>query len=188
MKMYNALPLWGKILVGLFLVGLLVDIGVGVLSVLTGNSPESILGVPTPEPVTPTSPPIPTPTQTQEQMLAGLIPDTLGQIQKTSIANQQVSVTDYFEDDTGKGATLDAIKQDCFVLQQAIWQSSIPTSGVTINITGPLVDPYGKQSTGNIGVCVLTRQTEGRFDWSGLDRDSAWGVYDSTWVLPDILS
>lgn len=56
---------------------------------------------------------------------------------------------------------------------------------VDVTITAPLVDQYGKTSNGPITKATLTSTTEQLFNWDGLDHETAWKDYDSTWQIPN---
>lgn len=129
-----------------------------------------------------------TPTQTNSQQVATVLDSVskFGELRKSTFNSGSVLVSYYLADDVGMGQTVDAIKFDCFSAQKAIWQSVKQINEVSISIHGPLVDQYGHQSDGNIGLCSLKMDTEARFDWSGLDQDSAWKVYDNVWLLPNL--
>lgn len=81
------------------------------------------------------------------------------------------------------------IKTDCFNIQKAIWQKGVAgVTGITVKISGPLQDQYGKQSTGLIGACSLSDLTAKQFQWDNLDWRTAWdsGDYDVVYLLPSL--
>ena len=61
-------------------------------------------------------------------------------------------------------------------------------SDVQVNVNGQLVDQYGHTSTGAWGSCELTSTTAAKFVWGNLTQDSAWSVYDNTFIRPDLTS
>lgn len=89
---------------------------------------------------------------------------------------------------TDNAGTITQVKSECFDIQQAIWQANIPITSLEIHVVGPLVDQYGKTSTGMIGSCTLDKKTAQQFVWSNLDGDRAWGDYDLTYLLPSLNS
>jgi hypothetical protein len=83
---------------------------------------------------------------------------------------------------------VDDIHLECFNLMNAIWHDSMSShiKVVQIHLEGNLVDQYGRPSIGDVGRCMLTRDTEKKFVWDNLNQDSAWEVYDYTWTLPSL--
>lgn len=71
-----------------------------------------------------------------------------------------------------------AVRSNCFDIQKAEWHNIHGLSQVTVNFLGPTVDAYGNKGTGGLGQCVLTSDTESKFNWDNLDADQAWNVYD----------
>ncbi len=75
------------------------------------------------------------------------------------------------------------VQQDAYVVLDALYNSSLKPSQVTVRMFGPCTDKYGNQSTCQWAVVVLTEQTEKLFHWPGLDYGSAWAVYDQAEYL-----
>jgi len=78
----------------------------------------------------------------------------------------------------------DDAKLNAYVLFMCLYTSGVaPIASITFHQQTLLVDSYGKTSTGDFSVATLTSTTESRFVWGNLDQDSAWAVYDYTWLL-----
>lgn len=70
------------------------------------------------------------------------------------------------------------IKQDCWNVQQEIWQAKLGFKDVDLQINALLTNG----STAQIGECSLSHS----LNWSTLDFRSAWSVYDTMFVLPTL--
>jgi phosphate-selective porin len=102
---------------------------------------------------------------------------------------RDVTITEFTDGGFSNSGTVDIIKQICFDVQKAIWQTkSLHLSSVEIHVTGTLRDQYGHTSTGLIGSCTLDSGTAQKFAWDNLSSSSAWDVYDLTYLLPSLNS
>lgn len=95
-----------------------------------------------------------------------------------------VIITETVGDEADHNAFRATIESDCFLIQQAIWESKVNLAAVEVNVLGPIVDPKGDKSTGPIGLCGLKEQTAQKFAWNTLTFDQAWNDYDAIWLLP----
>lgn len=76
-------------------------------------------------------------------------------------------------------------KMYVFDIEKAIWNDGLgAVQSVEVHIQANLIDPYGKNSIGDIATATLTKTTATRFVWNNLDQNTAWLVYDTTWLLP----
>lgn len=192
------MPLW--LLVGL--IGLFCLISVTNFITTGGKGVSNTDVTPTSAAPTPTDTPIPTqaPTakpkpKTMNQQLndivqhAGLLgnvsPPTYGGIYTTS--DKSVAVGDYVgQGDLTNGLTVQEIKLECFDAQKALWTSGVASkiSDVTMGVSMDVIDQYGKQSVQIVATCELSKDTAQKFVWGNLTDDSAWEVYDNTFIAP----
>lgn len=77
----------------------------------------------------------------------------------------------------------DDIQVDCYAIFDAMYKSSLHIQQLTINLFGNVTDKYGNSSKGEIAMAMLTKQTEEKFNWKGLEFWTAWDVYDQTAYL-----
>lgn len=77
----------------------------------------------------------------------------------------------------------DDIQVDCYAIFDALYNSKLNIQQLTINIFGNVVDKYGNSHKAVIARAMLTKQTEEKFNWKGLEFWTAWEVYDQTEYL-----
>lgn len=88
------------------------------------------------------------------------------------------------KDGGGKSQDDNEIQQSVYVVLDALYNNnSIHPDQVTVRVFGPVTDKYGNTSNGQWAVAALTKRTELRFNWKGLDYASAWQVYDQAEYL-----
>jgi hypothetical protein len=80
------------------------------------------------------------------------------------------------------------IQLDAFSVMKAIWTQwpanlGAKPSQVTFKDMGDTKDKYGNNSRGAWGTAVLYAETAALFNWSGLDRESAWNAYDVKYYI-----
>ncbi len=151
----------------------------------------------TPEPTSiPTIPPTPTPepTLTTEQQVLQIAQNSgaLGSniTVKYYASSNSAKITETIESAWSKASAKRYIQDDCYHFQKAVWTSHIKVSSIDVNVLGPLVDKYGKQSIGLVGSCTLLDTTAQKINWSNMDYRTAWEnqIYDYQWLLPDLNS
>ena len=100
--------------------------------------------------------------------------DVIGQTVKITVDASQYPVS--FDNDRAK---------ECiFYLEKDAWTSNASLTQVTVHVQILLQDQYGKQFVGDLAWAILKKDTERQFVWENLDYNSAWAVYDSTYLLP----
>ncbi len=192
-RKYAGLPLWGKILVWIFVVYMVAGTAVGMIAAITGTSPDTLLGMPTPEPTIPLSP-TPTPIPSVNDQIVYAIQNTgeviYGDLKGVTYSKGTATVTYYISADHiwDNENARNQIKINSYYTERAIWQSFRQVDDVQVIVQGDLVDQYGNKSVGDLGRVDLTASTEKMFNWYGLDFDLAWGVYDLAWFNPAISS
>ena len=143
----------------------------------------------------PTQAPIPTPTAdvsgVKQNIANAIQADTytvtycfiLDKLPAITIVGQEVDLT---MDDSQVSDSIDVerAKECIFGLEKDAWSTSSSFTLVTAHVQVLLQDRYGKQFVGDLAYAWLERVTEQKFVWSNLDADSAWGVYDKTYLLP----
>ncbi len=165
--------------IGLLLIGLLLCI-----CYLAGCSDVDTSTSDNPTPISPT--PTPTIEQQIQQIAQGASISEYKITTKYQVSTNTITVKDDIGERWDNGAFKDAGKSEIFKIQQALWQSSIHPKDVTVIILGPLLDKYGKSSTGEVMHGKLVSETAAKFQRDNLNSDSAWDVYDDTWMLPSI--
>lgn len=142
----------------------------------------------------PTQAPIPTPTadvSDVKQNIANAIQadgDTvtycfiIDKLPTITVTGQAVDVS--MDDSSAVNIDVERAKTCIFDLEKDVWATNSSFTQVTAHVQVLLQDRYGKQSVGDLARATLTRETEQKFVWSNLDADSAWGVYDKTYLLP----
>lgn len=65
-----------------------------------------------------------------------------------------------------------------YIFRDMYTSAKVSINEVDIAFNGPLVDKYGKTSTGYYGIANLTFPTAQMFVWDNLTPDQAWGDYD----------
>jgi len=84
-------------------------------------------------------------------------------------------------------AAQERVKAICFLMERAVWTSSMPSgvllSEVKVAVVGPIYDDYADLTTGPYGAADLKAATAHQLDWTHLTPDAAWGVY-ATWLRP----
>ncbi len=88
------------------------------------------------------------------------------------------------------GHARNMIKINCFSIEKAVWESNIAhkSTNVMVIIQSDLTDQYGKSKIDDMGNVDLSTDTAHKFNWDGLNFNSAWDVYDSTWLLPNLFT
>jgi hypothetical protein len=76
------------------------------------------------------------------------------------------------------------VKTICLRAQAALWTSGFAPRQVTVLVLGPVYDDYGDATTDTYGTALLTASTAARFDWRGVNPDSAWEAYDVVFLRP----
>lgn len=129
--------------------------------------------------VTPTTP---GPTPTIQQRIQALVDSnaTLDDKATSSYDGHAVTVTVTLSEAFDNNGYQLAIRSNCFAINKALWQNVHGLDSVEIDFLGPLVDAYGNNSIGGMGMCQLTATTEKLFNWNNLDADQAWSDYDQT--------
>jgi len=102
------------------------------------------------------------------------------------LASNTIIVTDDIGEQWDNSTYQNVGKQAILNIQKALWQSNLHPHEVTVDILGPMLDKYGNTSTDNIMYASLTSDTALKCNWDNLYSDSAWDVYDDTWMLPDL--
>lgn len=185
----------------LIILGVIIIVGaiVGAINSFISNEyPNSAYGkylasldaTPTPEPS-----PTPTPPPTVQQQLQDIMQHadlTYGTRKATNYdakANSVVVIYYIPHDEVwDKANEVSQIKINCFATLKALWQSHLTGdfTDTKVVVQGDLEDAYGNTSVGNVGTCELFKDTARKFNWDNMDQDSAWEVYDLTWLLPDL--
>ncbi len=104
-----------------------------------------------------------------------------------NLAGDKTEVVDeYTTGGPSNGYTISIIKVDCFAFQKALWTSSVEKqlSDVFVRVNSRVQDQYGHISNSKIGSCDVSSATAQQLQWSHLDENDAWKVYDRTWLLP----
>jgi hypothetical protein len=164
-------------------------------SVSTGPAPTA---QPTQKP-TPTPKPTPKPTPDMydantavayaKQVLGGL--SLSGKITKVT-DDGGMHVTEYIPGNSiwDHSTAKTMIETDSFNIEQALWKSQLGSvePAIYVNIQSDLTDQYGNPTVDDMGTVALSYDTEQKFNWSGLDYQTAWDNqdYDQQWLLPDL--
>lgn len=166
-----------------------------------GHSAQTITPSPVHQaPTRPPASPVPTPTPTPKPVklsdrATGIANGTthIGTNIAAAFASDTgtLTVAEYL--DTNKqissSSIIFSIKQDCFAIQQALWQAHLKgVSSVELDITAPLQDKFGNVQKGQLASCLLTAQTASHFNWGNLTADMAWQDYDQASYLPSLNS
>lgn len=100
------------------------------------------------------------------------------------LKSNTITVTDDIGEQWDNSTYQNVGKQAILNIQKALWQSDLHPHEVTVDILGPMLDKYGNTSTDNIMYASLTSNTALKCNWDNLYSDTAWDVYDGTWILP----
>jgi hypothetical protein len=178
----------------------------GILNAIGGGSRQGDIAVSetfTPRPPTATAKPTntagPTATATKpptpEQQLTALVAAQLkkdGQKTdglKVTIDSDRIVTVEHDASDNLTGDFIKiGIQLDAFSVMKAIWTQwpanlGAKPSQVTFKDMGDTKDKYGNNSRGAWGTAVLYAETAALFNWSGLDRESAWNAYDVKYYI-----
>lgn len=66
-----------------------------------------------------------------------------------------------------------------YIFRDMYTSAKVSINEVAITFNGPVVDQYGKSSTGWYGTADLTFPTAQKFVWDNLTPEGAWNVYDN---------
>jgi hypothetical protein len=178
----------------------------GILNAIGGGSRQGDIAVSetfTPRPSTaaakPTNTAGPTATATKpptpEQQIQALVAAQLkkdGQTTdglKVTIDSDRIVTVEHDASDNLTGDFIKiGIQLDAFSVMKAIWTQwpanlGAKPSQVTFKDMGDTKDKYGNNSRGAWGTAVLYAETAALFNWSGLDRQSAWDAYDVKYYI-----
>ena len=141
-----------------------------------------------PKPTTPTPTPKPMSIADQAKTIATSA-TLIGQNITTAFENGSLTVSEFLDTNAqlNNGTIIFSIKQDCFSIQQALWQAHLKgVTAIELDITAPLQDQYGNAHNGPLALCLLTDVTAARFNWGNLAADQAWQDYDAASYLPSL--
>jgi hypothetical protein len=79
------------------------------------------------------------------------------------------------------------VKTLCFQEQNDLWSSGLPLRQVTVVIMGPAQDAYSGVINQVYGVAIMNQKTARRIPWPNATPDSAWGLYDLTFLRPSFV-
>jgi hypothetical protein len=83
------------------------------------------------------------------------------------------------------GKAQERAKLICFQVQQALWTSGIPLRDATVIVDGPAQDEeYGQPFISAYGVAYLKSATAATFNWTTLNPDRSWDLYDLVFLRP----
>ena len=74
------------------------------------------------------------------------------------------------------------VKTLCFQEENALWTSGQPLRQVTVVILGPTQDEYDTIVNQWYGIVVVNQTTARKFSWASATPESAWNVYDQTFL------
>jgi hypothetical protein len=138
---------------------------------------------------TPTPTPKPKPL-TPEQVLNNIAQDqVLSHQTTTTFDGTAVIVTAKASDNLTEKMIAQGCQIDAFNVEKALWTSGKLPSNVTevdVHLTGDLQDKFGNTSTGNWAAVTLSKSTEQQFNWANLDQTSAWGDYDTAFLVANL--
>jgi hypothetical protein len=138
---------------------------------------------------TPTATPKPKPL-TPEQVLNNIAQgQVLSQKSTTTIDGTAVIVTAKASGNLTEKMIAQGCQLDAFSVEKALWTSGKLPSNVTevdVHLSGDLKDKFGNTSTGNWAAVTLSKSTEQMFNWDNLDQNSAWGDYDTAFLVNNL--
>lgn len=144
--------------------------------------------LPTP---TPTPKPKPKPL-TPEQVLNNIAQgQVLSNKSTVTIDGTAVIVTANASDNLTEKMIAQGCQMDAFNVEKALWTSGKLPSNITevdVHLAGDLKDKFGNTSKGNWAAVTLSKSTEAQFNWSNLDSGTAWGDYDTAFLISNLQS
>ena len=104
-------------------------------------------------------------------------------------ASQQASVTltitgQVPTTDTQVAAAVARAQTLTFQEEHDLWSSGLPVSAVTVTVMGPAQDPYDGIINQVYSVATVRAATARRIPWPSATPQSAWALYDSTFLRP----
>lgn len=142
----------------------------------------------------PTATPIPTPAGPAGQALLRAAQGAVGAGARSvgltyDTTTKQVTVTiviDGIIPDTGDqiAAAYKRVKALTFQVERALWASAQPLRQAQVIVMGPAQDEYGEVTDQWYGIAVLNAPAARRITWASATPESAWKVYDQTYLRP----
>lgn len=152
----------------------------------TAKPTHQVVMLPTPTP-TPKPKPL-TPEQVLNNIAQGQV---LSNKSTTTIDGTAVIVTANASDNLTEKMIAQGCQLDVYNVEKALWTSGkLPsnTTEVDVHLAGDLKDKFGNTSKGNWAAVTLSKSTEAQFNWGNLDSGTAWGDYDTAFLISNLQS
>jgi hypothetical protein len=104
-------------------------------------------------------------------------------------SSQQASVTltitgDVPTTDARIAAAIARAQTLTFQEENDLWSTGLPVSAVIVTVMGPAQDPYDGIINQVYSVATVSAATARRIPWASATPQSAWALYDSTFLRP----
>lgn len=145
---------------------------------------HQVVTLPTPTP-TPKPKPL-TPEQVLNNIAQGQV---LSNKSTTTIDGTAVIVTANASDNLTEKMIAQGCQMDAYNVEKALWTSGKLPSNITevdVHLAGDLKDKFGNTSKGNWAAVTLSKSTEAQFNWDNLDSGTAWGDYDTAFLISNL--
>ena len=152
----------------------------------TGPTPTPVLvKLPTATPIATPSDPVGKEPPATAQGAVGSAARSVGVVYDGSAQSLSVTVTidgNVPLTDAQIAAAYARVKTLCFQEMNGLWSSGLPLRQVMVIILGPTKDEYNATVNEWYGIAVVKDATARRLSWASATPESAWSVYDQTFL------